>query len=444
MPSLKRRFPYYAQAMRLYPKAYYRKYGVQTLQTLSDILDDPALSSMERAKLHARAWLDLGRSLVKQRVLASIRSFQRQPVAVTRRAVIVSLALVAPLIGTIVFYAIRPDVSAAPSGFWGGQLMVVLWVFVLPFLATLVALYTFCIWVMARGGVNTKRRRTYLVWCSAVSLIVIIGIGFLGLLSVAAMNGKQQRAEATAQSRAYQAWQPTLACTLLPEASAQLVMQPARIAMNNSANTGHDYSGIQESTEESRTTSCTYNSSDIADLGLIATVHEAFTPTAQAKLHSWLTDTSTATHTPTIRLGGYDGYYMQFPQSFSLQLWVKGYLLEVTAKDFSTANAAMQIMVTNLDKEIAAQAATREANEQRKIVPIPVSETTLSDQDKQAISNVLASRELQPAGTQFDVTFSTVAGKQVSGSFRYENDIHGTYTVQKQGEGWSIVSYEKQ
>jgi len=65
MDRLSKRFPRYSHLLRLYPGGYRQEYGEQMLQTLADMLDDPA---RKKTAVWARTVLDFPLSVTRQQL----------------------------------------------------------------------------------------------------------------------------------------------------------------------------------------------------------------------------------------------------------------------------------------------------------------------------------------------------------------------------------------
>jgi hypothetical protein len=442
MSSLKSRFPAYSRALHLYPRAYLRQYGVQTMQTLADILDDPDVSRTTKTKLHLGAWVDLGRSIPRQRLLAAIRSAAYQPQSYFRNRSIVSLLLITPLLLTTV----SPNLFSSRTS---ARVCLV----ILPLIATLNALYALAIWFAARQKWPKSKRPASNGWGTRLSLVGLLliglaGMAFLGLIATANYMSTRRTHHARDVSMAYQAAHPTLACTILPLDSARLIASSKTLYLNNDDYRNVvPYSGMLGDSNGIRRTSCTYQNVDLSKYGIAVETREAFSPTAQQNMYSDFSDqpiTDAGYNWQPSSLQNYQGFYGQGPSDFDLSLWVKNYWLKVSAPSLEAATATMQIMIGNLDKELAAQAAAKPAVSARQIVPLTAATLSLSSNDQTRLEYAIMGKDIHvAAGTEFHANVTALAGNQATGTFIYGNGIHGTFVAQKNHDSWSIIGYRE-
>jgi hypothetical protein len=459
MNSLKQRFPAYSRALRLYPRAYCRQYGTQTLQTLADILDDPDLSRFTKTKLHLGAWLNLCTSIPRQRLLAATRSAAYQPNVYFRNRSIFSLLLIAPLalsvLTPIIFDAVgyKPQPSNVFLNTWSSVAGTRLWLIALPLIATLNALYAITIWFAARQKWPKSKRPASNSWGTKLSLAGLLligtaGIAFLGLVTAAQYMNNRHIHRIRDLSMAYQTAHPTLACTLLPLNSARLIAGSKTLYLNNDDDRNTvPYSGILSDSNDIRRTSCTYQNTDLSKFGITIDTREAFSPAGQQQMYGDFSDQQALDNGynwQPFSLLGYQGFYGQQSYGFGLSMWAKNYWLQVDASTLGAATTTMQTMIGNLDKELAARSAAKLAASTRQIMPLPTAKPTISANDQTRIEYAIMDKNVHiPAGTELHANVTSVADDQASGTFTYSTGLRGTFVAQKKQGSWSVISYQE-
>lgn len=453
MKRLGHRFRWFRRALRMYPRSYYRRYASQTLQTLADMIDDPGLRRSARIKIHIGAWLDLCRSVPKQRLIAATRKAARQPGKYLGARSVMCLSLLVPLAVSIISSRVDPP-ATSPAGIydspllnlWYGKIGVVIWAIVLPIWATILALYVMCTWYFARQRHKNRSRRKFRGTKLSLGLIGTVGIVGTVLLTYAAgyniMDTRRSNQEIES-SQHYQQQHPTLACTLLPLATAKIVLGSDQIYMNNNfARSIHPYSGLITDTPDERITMCQYHQRNGATVGIITTTHETFSSAAQNKMHDNFSAQKEDSYWQPISLFGYEGFFNQQPLRFSISLWVKGFWVDVTASNFDPAHVAMKTIIDNLDNELALRSQTDDATDNHQVVPLPAAEQVISKEDQDTIVRALPLKEPSiTAGTTYDVHFTTLAGNQVSGTVQYQTGKHGSFTATRKQGTWAITGY---
>jgi hypothetical protein len=442
MSSLKNRFPAYSRVLHLYPRAYLRQYGSQTMQTLADILDDPDLNRTTKTKLHFGAWTDLAKSIPRQRWLAATRSAAYQSKSYFRNRSIVSLLLIAPLLLTTV----NPNLFNGPAS-------TRLWLIVLPLIATLNALYTIAIWFAARQKWPKSKRPASngwgtRLWLAGLLLIGVAGMAFLGLIAAANYMSNRHIHRIRDLSVAYQNEHPTLACTLLPLDSARLITSSKTLYLNNDRyRNATPYSGILSDKEDVRRTTCTYQNVDLSKFGIVVDTREAFSPAGQQHMYSDFSGqvaSDDGYNWQPFSLQGYQGFYGQQAYGFALSLWVKDYWLQVDAFSLDAATTTMQTMIGNLDKELAARSTAKLATSTRQILPLPIAKPTISANEQTQIEYAIMLKNVHvPAGTELNANVTTIADDQASGTFTYSTGLHGTFVAQKKQDSWVVISYKE-
>jgi len=460
MTSLKQRFPAFSRMLRLYPPAYYRQYCMQTLQTLADILDDTELSRLAKAKLYLASWLDLAKSIPRQRVIAAIHSASYQPSRYFRNRGIICLLLLVPAllsfcIGNNVTTTSLQLSSGSFASIWFSSASVATWLFVLPLLATINALYALGIWLVARKKHSRAKRPTTNQWgarlmLAGLLLIGLAGTGLLGAVAVTQYIHNQHVHRARTLSAVYQRQHPTLPCTLLPLASAQQIMGTPKAYMDNSSSINtQSFSGVEPSIHNQRTAFCNYGYADESKRGIEAVTHEAFSPTAQQALHDDFLH-SEASDDPQLNLQpitlvGYQGSYSQQQGIFQLSLWVKGYWLSTSGPSFESASQAMQTMVKNLSIELAVQTAAKLTVPSRQIFPLPITKPSLTKNDQTQIEYAIMMKNVRvPAGTILNAHIANFGNNQASGTFNYSTGLHGTFTAQRKSSDWLVTAYKEE
>jgi hypothetical protein len=292
-----------------------------------------------------------------------------------------------------------------------------------------------------------------MVWLGISIIIVIFGLFNTTLTPVSYFITKWQAAQDSALSVQYQRTHPTLACKIFPQADAERIAAGTAVSLiNSSVEHLPPHSGIIEETKEFRHSSCDYSAKDGSYFSLVAEVREAFSPAAQQKMYEALASDSpypTKQSRTAVTFQGYSGYYDTFTWvegspdivNYTMDLWVKGFVLSASSQNFETTNQIMKLLLLNFDKELAARADAKVEAEQRKIPPVPVTGQNLSDEDKAQITAVVTMRKMLPPGTTYDIAFDTIAGTRVKGSIRYDNGIRATFTADKQNGGWLIREY---
>ncbi|HSX05686.1 MAG TPA: hypothetical protein VLF69_04415 [Candidatus Saccharimonadales bacterium] len=459
MTGLKQRFPFYGRTLRLYPSTYYRQYGMQTLQTLADIMDDPELSRAAKLKLHTAAWLDLGKSIPRQRLITAIRRASYQANTYFRNRGLLSALLLAPLVITLVDQLIFGTHSALPAQagpflrFWFGQSGVSVWALLLPLLASLNAFHALGIWFVARRKLPKAKRAVGSYHAAKLSLAVlwfigVAGVGFLGFIIGMQYLSARELHHEQALSMAYQHQHPTLACTLLPLASARLISGAKSMYLDNNHMAGNPpFSGILTDADDIRRTTCDYHIAQDSQPGITVTTREAFSESARAHMHDDFSDqqgVDAGYNWQPFVVMNYQGYYGQEPGAFDLSIWVNGYWLKATAPSLDTATTTMQTMISNLAKELAARVAAKLPASSRQVLPLPVTKPSLSKTDQTTIEYALMLKNVHvPAGTELNAYISSMVDDQVSGTFRYSNGLHGTFVAQKKQSDWLIIGYKE-
>lgn len=152
MDQLKQRFPRYGKLLALYPPGYRKEYAAQQLQTLADMLDDPAHSP---GTIWARTLLDLPFSIIKQQ-LAFAGGIMRtdMPLFVKRNALICVLLLL-PFFTALIANGLDKlfnDHTLYSSWLWATPALAI-WVLWLPLVAA-------CLGLLSLGLLIAQRART--------------------------------------------------------------------------------------------------------------------------------------------------------------------------------------------------------------------------------------------------------------------------------------------
>jgi len=143
--DLRRRFPYYSRLLRLYPPAFQQRYAQPMLQTLADMLDDPAAN---RASIWASVALDLPLTLAHQQFVYFGDTMTRDTPTYIKVTSAVSGLMLVPFITALVANALIPG-HLYHSWPWHYHILLV-WVFILPALAASLSVITFAVWSINR------------------------------------------------------------------------------------------------------------------------------------------------------------------------------------------------------------------------------------------------------------------------------------------------------
>ena len=155
MGSLNKRFPVYGKLLKLYPLAYQKEYGREMMQTLADMLDDPAHN---KTIVWARAIIDLPLSVMYQQVSYTGGAMKQDVPDYMKRNAIIGAILLAPFFIVIVTNSlISHDL---PSSLAWQRLFWVLLV-LLPLVAFALNISTFLRWTSMR-----RRRENISFWKS--------------------------------------------------------------------------------------------------------------------------------------------------------------------------------------------------------------------------------------------------------------------------------------
>jgi hypothetical protein len=427
--------------LHMYPKAYYRKYSAQILQTTDDALQAEASNKTARARIWLRTWLDLIISIPTEH----IRSLKPRRFIIS--SCIISVLLALPLLASLVIallqsgrvisgYSIVSDNLALFDRIWMSRQAFIVWGIVLPALAALSAGLGLFAWYLHRVQ-HPRAKKRYVARTIVVSMS-LAGLLSIAILSIAAygwMKSRNQLAQDISASRLYQAEHPTLACKLLPESAAQSILGKGSYINNPDPRGGR--SGIVEDSPDIENTACTYFGGKDG-FGILTTVQYGKNTAAVSNMKH-LFDAGTV-QSSAISLAGHNGYYMDFGRgSFSLSFWVNDHWITVTAANFENASRAMSVMTQNLN--IEQRQAENNAPEQ-----IPPTPDELSSLDRTTIANAVQNQNTTiPAGTSLDIKILSVANNTVSGSFQYSNGTAGTYSAaKKHGGWWDIIQYAQE
>lgn len=195
MTDTDHRFPRYSRLLRLYPAGYRKEYGEQMLQTLADMLDDPARS---HPGVWSRLVLDFPFSVIKQQL-----SYTGEVMATTmpdymKRNAMLGTGLVAPFFLLLALHVVAGN-RLEHSWFWHTHVLFI-WLLVLPGLAIVCNLQALLRWGLHRRQethtgtwkVLTDFRRNW----PALG-VIIIGLCILALVfghdSVGCVTGNPMR-----------------------------------------------------------------------------------------------------------------------------------------------------------------------------------------------------------------------------------------------------------
>jgi hypothetical protein len=451
MSNLKKRFPFYSKLIRLYPATYRRQYGPQILQTFADMMDEPGLSRTARIKLRTHAYTDITKSIVRQWHLKNNRNLLRNPRRYIVKRLIVIAVLITPLLASIVVSAVRPQYIAQPgiySHIFDSSFGILLWLELLPLLATLVAIAILFSWVATRHErmlqKQQKRRQTPWVLLTTISLIALLGTLFVGFFATNHYNERRRFNNQKAASLASQQSNPTLACTLLPLNSAQDILGP-KTFMNNTVmnpNGQMNYSGVINISKDNRVSNCMYFTdarvfSMTTGFYVIVTEYLSSAEQARAKQNDAEFIAAAGANDPTttpVTFRGYKGYIMVTPTqgstgsaqtTASISLYVHNKQLSVSGGSLSAVYQAMNIMLQNVNKPTAKPAA-------------------ITPSEEATITNLVMNENVTiAAGTEFSVSHLNRSGDTVSGTFTYSNGQSGTFSVKEKNQVWRITSYKQ-
>lgn len=149
MGNLAQRFPYYSSLLRLYPAPYQKQYGEQMLQTLADMLDDPA---QHKAAVWLRAVLDLPFSLTKQNLMYAGDIMKHDTPNYVKWNSTIGAVLLLPFFAALAANGLNRviyDRDLYHSWLWRTP-VVFTWVLVLPVAAALITLISLLVYLYQR------------------------------------------------------------------------------------------------------------------------------------------------------------------------------------------------------------------------------------------------------------------------------------------------------
>ena len=438
MPNIKKRFPIYSKILYLYPKAYRRKYSAQMLQTMADLIDNEGSTLPRRFKIWLRATPDLIKTIAAEN-LRAIDAKKFVP-----RSLIVSFVMIIPLIVLLASPIFLDSETMADGNSFINRFYSPIFIILFPLISAMLSITGLVVWSINRQK-NTPVK-IYKVRPSIVglSIISVICCAFLIFLSGSWIIGAQQTKKERNASTEYQLKNPTLACKIMPINDAQNIAGNKIYLDNNVFTANPEFSGIMSDGKDIDTTQCTYLKGNF--LGVISNVRTPKTSESTTQLKdSFFTNVGSGEK--PITLNGLNGFYsydtMVFRQvngnkigSANIRLWVNNHWLDATASTFEQADKAIAVMSENLNKYLADQQNTTESP--------PNDITSLTEAERMAITQAVQNQEPTiTAGTSYTVNINDIKGKQITGTFRYENGIYGTFAVEKKHGQWQIVSYAK-
>lgn len=151
MGRLEKRFPVYSRLLRLYPAPYRQAYQRQMLQTLADMLHDPATSN---ASAWLRTGLDLPLSLGRQNLAYASHALAHETPDYVKRVSIAGSLLLLPFFIFLTLDAITAH-SLYSSWFWQPW-VIATWLIIMPAVAAALAGSTFLYWARAQRRSRTS------------------------------------------------------------------------------------------------------------------------------------------------------------------------------------------------------------------------------------------------------------------------------------------------
>ena len=171
----------YTHLLRLYPRAYRERYGKEILQTIEDMLEETS-ASKDRVIISVRLITDLFITASKQQIMHIGGTMQSTtPHYIKRNGLIASamlfpffLAIVANNLDRLIF-----NQTLYSSWLWHAPVLL-LWVFLLPVLALLVAVVSYVVYLFRKSTDMAFMKRVLDVTHSWP--VLITGIAAFGIL----------------------------------------------------------------------------------------------------------------------------------------------------------------------------------------------------------------------------------------------------------------------
>lgn len=182
MAGLAQRFPIYHRLLSLYPRAYYKTYGEQQLQTLADMLDN-ASSASQRLGIWLRLYIDFPLSVVIQQLSYGGTMVHDTPPYIKRNGLIAAILLLPFTLALIANAATTLLLHHTLYSSWLWQMPLLgFWVLWSPSIATVLALATLCVFLVKRQQypLTTWRVIVRQSW----TLIIVAGVGLFIVATV--------------------------------------------------------------------------------------------------------------------------------------------------------------------------------------------------------------------------------------------------------------------
>ncbi|HET8709193.1 MAG TPA: hypothetical protein VFL85_02835 [Candidatus Saccharimonadales bacterium] len=179
MSDLEHRFPRYSKLLKLFPSSYQHDYREQMLQTLADMLDDPARS---KTSTWVQTSLDLPRSIVKENIQFVGGTMTQTIPSYARNSSLAGAALVAPFFIFAMLNAILHQ-RLYDSLFWQTWVLFI-WLVVLPALAILINAVAIIRWAreqqhLSFGGLVRQVFDIKHTW--PLTAVIVIALGIIAL-----------------------------------------------------------------------------------------------------------------------------------------------------------------------------------------------------------------------------------------------------------------------
>lgn len=444
MKNLKKRFPLYSKLIQLYPSSYLRQYRTQTLQTYADMLDEPGLTRYARIRIQLYAYYDTTKHIMLQRHNNNAKAFLKHPQRyIIKRLTIIFIILI-PTILMIVVPILFPQVYLPPSPFLqiiNNTTANIILYEVLPLLATLTTLTIVYAWIATRHErIMRKRHKSQRVtWLllTITSAIGVAGVLFTGTILISHYQAHQTLNRQKAASIQSQREHPTLACQLLPLASAQDILGK-KAYLNNTigAIQGQNSTGNWPSTDNTKVTACNYFLPEAMLPALYVNVKEYLTPQAQKDAQEFDKQSLDIYYNEpqrfsSITFRGYPGVILVSPtyktnavagSYASMTVYVDNKGILVSGDSLNAVYLAVDIMVRNLTK--------------------PPEKPSVTKDQESAITAALKARNAHiPTSKELRVKQLEHEESGISGVFEYKNGPSGTFSAKQQAGNWVIASY---
>ncbi|HEV2412613.1 MAG TPA: hypothetical protein VGS28_02285 [Candidatus Saccharimonadales bacterium] len=184
MSNLKKRFPLYAQALRLYPRPYRLRYEDEMLRTTADMVD-----GVKTRRGQVALWLhilaDQSVNITKQNIQYTGGEMNQTPPFITRSSLLAGLLLL-PFFGALLANALDKvinDHTLYTSWLWHWP-YIGLWVLYLPLVALALCVVSYLSYVLGRSNTKGETWRTRAlairrIWPVLVPIVVALGILFI-------------------------------------------------------------------------------------------------------------------------------------------------------------------------------------------------------------------------------------------------------------------------